>query len=80
MEEDTIKAVTEALKFGTKALDIGENLGKFLSRVFGTLPNDVVGVIGGDWLRHFRILNADRLATKTEEILKQRGIEKKLSL
>ncbi len=77
MEEDTIKVTTEALKFGTKTLETGEKLGGFLSRVFGTLPEDVVGVVGGDWLRHVRIRNADRLAARTEEILKQRGIENK---
>ncbi|MHC4138973.1 MAG: hypothetical protein ACYSR1_03820, partial [Planctomycetota bacterium] len=65
MEEDIIKATTEGLKFGTKALETGEKLAGFLPRVFGTVPEDVAGVVGGDWLRQVRIRNADRLARKT---------------
>ncbi len=77
MEDDTTKAIQEASKLGTKALETGDKLGGFLSRVFGTVPEDVVGVVGGDWLHQVRIRNANKLATRTEEILKQRGIEKK---
>lgn len=77
MEEDIIKATTEGLKLGTKALETGEKLAGFLSRLFGTAAEDVVGVVGGDWLRHVRICNASKLAARTEEILKQRGIAHK---
>ncbi|MBT6045849.1 MAG: DUF4393 domain-containing protein [Candidatus Scalindua sp.] len=75
MEEEIIKGVPEALKLANKGLEITGALGGFLSRVFGTVPEDVVGVVGGDWLRQVRIRNADRLARKTDEILKERGIE-----
>lgn len=68
------KATKELAVFGTKALETGEKLGGFLSKVFGTLPEDVVGVVGGDWLRQVRIRNAARYAQRTEEILKERGI------
>ncbi len=77
MDADIVKVTTEGFKFGTKALETGEKLGGFLGRVFGTAAEDVVGVIGGDWLRQVRIRNADKLAARTEEILKQRGIENK---
>ena len=74
MEEEAAKAAQEISKFGTKAIESGEKLGSFLARVFGTLPEDVVGVVGGDWLHHIRIRNVVRLAQRTEEILKERGI------
>ena len=74
MEEEAAKAAQEVSKFGTKAIESGEKLGSFLARVFGTLPEDVVGVVGGDWLHHIRIRNVVRLAQRTEEILKERGI------
>ena len=47
-------------------------MGGFLSKVFGTLPQDTVGVLGGDWLHHVRIRNAHRLQQRTEQILKDR--------
>lgn len=74
MIDEEAKAVQEVAKFGTKALDSGGQLGTFLSKVFGTVPSDVVGVLGGDWLHHVRIRNAVKLAQRTEEILRERGI------
>jgi len=74
MENEEAKALQEVAKFGTKALESGDKLGGFLSKVFGTLPSDVVGVVGGDWLHHIRIRNAAKLAQRTEEILRDRGI------
>ncbi len=77
MENDEAKAVQEVAKFGTKALDSSDKLGAFLSQVFGTLPADVIGVIGGDWLRHVRIRNAAKLFQRTQEIIDQRGLSGK---
>lgn len=74
MENEEAKALQEVAKFGTKALESGDKLGGFLSKVFGTVPSDVVGVVGGDWLHHIRIRNAAKLAQRTEEILRDRGI------
>jgi hypothetical protein len=74
MAEEESKALQEMAKLGSKALETGDKLGSFLSRVFGTLPADVIGVVGGDWLHHVRIRNAARLTHRTEEILRERGI------
>lgn len=74
MEKEEVRALQEVAKFGTKALESGDKLGGFLSKVFGTVPSDVVGVVGGDWLHHIRIRNAAKLAQRTEEILRDRGI------
>jgi len=74
MPEEEAKALQELAKFGSKALDSSDKLGSFLSRVFGTVPADVIGVVGGDWLHHVRIRNAARLTYRTEEILRERGI------
>ncbi len=72
MEED-FKSIKEAIELGNKALDSVGKLGDFLSKVFGTLPEDVVGIVGGDWLRHTRIRIGAKLAQRTEEILRDRG-------
>jgi hypothetical protein len=70
------KAIQEASKFGTKALETTEKLSSFLSRVFGTLPEDVIGIVGADWLHHIRIRNIVKMAQRTDEILRERGITK----
>jgi hypothetical protein len=74
VKKEKAKAIQEAAKFGSKCLESGEKLGSFLSKVFGTLLSDVVGIVGGDWLHHIRIRNAAKLAQRTEEILSERGI------
>jgi hypothetical protein len=69
------EAAKEAVKETAK---LTRELGGFLSKVFGTLPQDTVGVLGGDWLHHIRIRNAYRLQKRTEEILRGRGAERKI--
>ena len=75
MEDELIKAVPEALKAGNKMLDIGDKLGSFLSRMLGDVPENMVGFLGGDYLRHLRIRNVEKLSERTSKILKDRGIE-----
>jgi hypothetical protein len=47
MTSEESKAVQELSKFGTKALGSSDKLGGFLAKVFGTVPEDAVGVLGG---------------------------------
>ena len=75
MDDELIKAVPEALKAGNKVLDIGEKLGGFLSRMLGDIPENMVGLLGGDYLRHLRIRNVEKLSERTSKILKDRGRE-----
>ena len=74
MNDEKAKAVQEASKFGVEAADITKQLGGYLARVFGTMPEDIVGLVVGDWLRHLRIRNLARINQRTEEILKEREI------
>jgi len=78
--DEKAKAIQDASKLGAKALDSADKLGGFLSKVFGTLPEDVVGIIGADWLHHIRIRNAVKLSQRTEEIIKQRGIKDTIAM
>jgi Abortive infection alpha len=50
-------------------------LGGFVSRVFGTIPEDIVGVVVGDYLHHVRIRNLSKLEERTERILRERNVE-----
>ena len=75
MDNEIVESAKEVTKAACKALDISEKLGGFLTHVFGTLPEDVVGIIIGDWLHQVRIRNLGWYAQRTEEILKKRGIK-----
>jgi hypothetical protein len=75
-EKEIIKTIQEVSKLGTKALETGEKLGDFLSRVFGTLPEDIAGIAGKDYIKHVRIRNISKLQQRTDAILEERGFNK----
>lgn len=41
----------EQAKLGQEALKTLQGLGGFLKETFGTLPQDIVGLLGGDYLK-----------------------------
>jgi len=49
--------------------------GGFLKKTFGTIPEDIVGLLAGDWLKVRRAENLARTAEKAKEHLKARGVE-----
>ncbi len=69
------KAVQEVAKTTGKALDAAQSGGAYLARMLGTVPEDVVGLLGGDLLRQYRIRNWHRISEKTFDKLDQRGVE-----
>jgi hypothetical protein len=60
--DEQAKAIQEALK----------GLGDFLREVLGTVPSDVVGLLGGDWLKVRRAENLARIVQKARDRMKQR--------
>jgi hypothetical protein len=74
------KATEESAKTAGKALEIVHNTGGYLRRVFGDVPEDLVGVCGGAWLheQHNRI--QDALRRRTEELLREREVPKVIEL
>ena len=72
---ETAKAVQEVAKATPAVIEAGTELARWVSSVLGTVPQDIVGITFGDYLRELRTRNLDRLRRKTEEILRQRGIE-----
>ena len=69
------KAVEEAAKTGRALVEAGSDLAKFIGKALGTAPEDAVGLLGGDYLHDLRIRNLDKISRKTEEILRDRGVE-----
>src|SRR5260370_14015872 len=68
ISDEQAKAIREALK----AL---QGLGSFLEKTLGTVPQDVVGLRGGDWLKVGRAENLAGIIGKARERLKARGVE-----
>ena len=56
-------------------VEAGSGLAGFVGKALGTAPEDTVGLLGGDHLRELRIRNLDKISRKTEEILRERGVE-----
>lgn len=73
--DEQAKAIQETAKFGQTALNSIRGFGQYIANVLGTLPEDLVGLIATDPLKHIRIRNAEKLKEKTEKILYERGIE-----
>ena len=69
------KAAEETAKTGWALVEAGSNLASFVGKALGTVPEDTVGLLGGDHLRELRIRNLDKISRKTEDILLARGVE-----
>jgi hypothetical protein len=68
LSDEQAKAVQEALK-------TLQGFGGFLRETFGTVPQDVVGLLGGDWLKVRRAKNLAEIIEKTKEKLEARHVK-----
>jgi hypothetical protein len=68
------KSVTAVASTAGKAIDLVHDFGRFAGRVMGTVPEDMVGVLGGDLLKHVRVRIGARLQQRTDQILRERGV------
>jgi hypothetical protein len=65
----------EQAKLFQEAVKALEGLGGFLKEILGTVPHDIVGLLGGDWLRVRRAENLARIVAKSKDRLKARQVE-----
>ena len=61
ISDEQAKAIQEALK-------TLQGFGGFLRETFGTVPQDVAGLLGGDWLKVRRAENLARTASLSRAI------------
>jgi hypothetical protein len=66
VSDEQAKAIQEAIK----AL---RGVGGFLREILGTVPEDLVGYLGGDWLKVRRAENLARILDKMRERLQERN-------
>jgi hypothetical protein len=65
-------AQASAIQEGLKTL---QGFGGFLEKTFGTIPQDLVGIFGGDWLKAYRLHNINRLTEKFKARVEERGVK-----
>jgi hypothetical protein len=68
MSGEGAKAITELAKTGGKVVDASTSFGRWLSKTIGTIPEDLLGIAGGDWLHEQRKRNLFSLQAKTAAI------------
>ena len=68
VSDEQAKAIQEALK-------TLQGIGGFLQSTFGTLPQDIVGMLGGDYLKVRRAENIVRITEKAKKRLADRAVE-----
>lgn len=66
-------AIAETAKLGGKVVDAGTGFAGWLKDTFGTIPQDLLGIAGGDWLHHQRRRNLLAMEAKTEAIRQRIG-------
>lgn len=74
LSDEQAKAVQEAFKFGGKSLETARSFGGYVARVLGTGPEDLIGLLGGDWLRIRRAENMASMAHESLKRLERRGV------
>ena len=72
---ETAKAVQEVAKTGRALIEPGTDLAKYVARVLGTIPEDVVGFLVGDPLHELRQHTLTGILRAVFEKLRKRGVE-----
>src|SRR5262245_54008942 len=75
ISDEQAKAAQEGFKATQEALKALQKSGKYIAEILGTLPQDVVALLGGNWVRVARAEQIAILAAKARKRLKARGIE-----
>ena len=68
------RAAEATAKAAREAIQLLSGLGSYLARVFGTVPEDLVGYLGGDRLKVARAENIVRIMERSKELNDQRGV------
>src|SRR5579863_1530798 len=64
ISDEQAKALQEGFKFAGQSLDMVKAVGGYLAAVLGSGPEDLVGLLGGDWLRVRRAVNLANMIEK----------------
>ncbi|MGO9534085.1 MAG: Abi-alpha family protein [Syntrophobacteraceae bacterium] len=65
----------EQAKLGQEALKLLQGLGSFFGKALGSVPEDLIGLLGGDYLRARRVENMMKMMFCAKERLEARGVK-----
>ena len=72
---ELIPITDEQAKLGQEIVKVFGGLGSFFKEALGSVPADLVGYLGGDWLRVRRMENIARMMEFARERLESRAVE-----
>ena len=75
IDENTAKAIEESAKAIGKGIDLVGGLGAYLSRALGGAPENLIGLLVGDWLIHKRVRRWTEFQAETRRILNERNVK-----
>src|SRR4051794_5427280 len=75
VSDEEAKALQEVSKVSGKAIDVIANVGSYLSKIFGTVPEDLVGLAIGDYLKYRRARNQMAVVTEAVRIAEAQGYD-----
>ena len=68
IDENTANAIEESAKALGKGFDLVGGLGAYLARALGGAPENLIGLLVGDWLIHKRVRRWSELQAETKRI------------
>ena len=74
MADNNLVLSDEEAKLARQGLEVLQGFGGFLREMFGTVPEDMVALLGGDWLKVRRATNMAEMLRRAREKIKGRCI------
>lgn len=74
MADEPIPITDEQAKLGQEIVKAFGGLGSFLETALGSTPRDLIGYLGGDWLRYRRAENITKMMKRTQDHLEKSGV------
>jgi hypothetical protein len=76
MSDEQAKAVQEVAKTTTEIVKAAGGVGSYLARILGSVPENLLGLVVGDWLEHKRRRHLKLLEVNTARLLETIEIER----
>lgn len=74
VSDEQAKAIQQTAKLGSDAIDLVKSVGGYFGSIFGTLPQNLVGLLGADWVEFRRLENIHKMTLKLQALLEERNV------
>jgi hypothetical protein len=73
--DEQAKAIQETAKLGQDTIGLVKDFGGYARQVFGTAPENLVALFGGDWLERRRLKSIAETMRLARDLLRERGVD-----